>query len=51
MRRRILIASLGSTVLEAARAAAQGKQKQKQVVGFLGATSPETLQTSLIAFH
>lgn len=51
MRRRIFIAALGSTALETARAAAQGQQKQTPVVGFLGATSPEALQSSLVAFH
>jgi len=51
MRRRIFIAALGSTALETARAAAQGQQKQMQAVGFLGVTSPEALQSSLVAFH
>jgi len=51
VKRRTVIAALGSTALETVRAAAQGQQVQMPVVGFLGATSPEALQTSLVAFH
>ena len=51
MRRRLLVATLGGTALAAARAAAQGQPTRLPVIGFLGATSPEALQTPLVAFH
>lgn len=50
-RRSLLAATLGSTALGAASAAAFGQQKPMPVVGFLGATSPDALQASLVAFH
>ena len=49
MRRRTVIAALAGTAL--ASRAAQGQQTPMPVVGFLGATSAEALQTALVAFH
>ena len=50
MKRRNLIAGLGSTSLPFA-ALAQSGSKPRSVIGFLGATSPEALGSSLIAFR
>jgi putative ABC transport system substrate-binding protein len=52
MRRRTVVAGLLATPATShAQQAAPRPPKQMQVVGFLGATSPEALQTSLVAFH